>query len=62
MNKTIIRIFGFLVLISPWVYVSGVYKDVFYILAGIVILSATVSIKKKRKSDAESGDKDNSLD
>jgi hypothetical protein len=62
MNKTVIRIFAFLVFASPWVYVSSVYKDVFYIVTGLVILAATISIKKKKKHGDESGDKDSVLD
>lgn len=62
MNKTVIRIFALLVMVSPWVYVSGVFKDVFYILSGLVILAATISIKKKKKNTEESGDKDSVLD
>ena len=49
MNKTLIRIFAFIILISPWIYVSSVYKEVFYIFAGIGILLATVNIEKKKK-------------
>jgi hypothetical protein len=57
MNKIIIRIFAALILCSPFVYVSSVYKDLFLIISGLVILSATITLKKKKKSEDESGDK-----
>lgn len=62
MNKTVIRIFSLLIMISPWIYVSSIYKDVFYLISSVVILSATISIKRKKKSGDESGDKDSVLD
>lgn len=62
MNKTIIRIFSLLIMISPWIYISSIYKDVFYLISGVVILSATISIKRKKKLGDESGDKDSVLD
>jgi hypothetical protein len=49
-------------MVSPWVYVSSVYKDVFYLVTGLVILAATISIKRKKKLGDESGDKDSVLD
>jgi len=51
MNKTLIRLFALAILISPWVYVSSIYKEIFYIFAGIVILGATVNIEKKKKTE-----------
>lgn len=49
MNKTLIRIFASIILISPWIYVSTMYKEVFYIFASIGILLSTVNIEKKKK-------------
>lgn len=49
MNKTLIRILAFIILLSPWIYVSSVYKEVFYIFASIGILLSTVNIEKKKK-------------
>lgn len=51
MNKSIVRVLAILVLISPFFYVSSVYKDVFYILSGLLIAAATVTIKKKKKGE-----------
>ena len=57
MNKNIVRFLAIIILISPWIYVSSLYKDVLFIVCALVLLLATVDISKKKKSS-----QDNTLD
>ncbi len=58
MNKNIIRIASFLILVSPWIYIGSAFKDVVYIALAVVILLCTVDITKKKKQ----GDRDDISD
>jgi hypothetical protein len=49
MNRSLIRTVSILIIISPFILVSSVFTDVFYIIAGVIILGATVDITKKKK-------------
>lgn len=53
MNKFLIRLLAIIITASPWIYISSVYKEVFYAFAGIIILLATVDISKKKKLKKE---------
>ncbi len=51
MNKNLIRLMAFIILISPWLYLGEVLKDVLFIIISIVIIFATVDISKKKKTE-----------
>lgn len=52
MNKKLIRFIALIILISPWIYIGNVYKEIMYISLALIILLATVDINKKKKDEA----------
>lgn len=40
-----------LILISPFVDISDIFKELFYIISALIILGATVDISKKKKQE-----------
>ena len=49
MQKKLIRIISIVLILSPWVYVPTIYKEIFLVVIGIVLLAITIDIKKKIK-------------
>ena len=51
-NKNLIRLFAFIIVMSPWIYLGSTLKDVLAIVCGVVIILATVDISKKKKEES----------
>ena len=41
------RAVAFLLVISPWIFIPGLFKDVVFILAGILLFVSTLDLRKK---------------
>ena len=42
-NRTV----AVLLILSPWIFIPGVFKDVIFILAGILLYVSTLDLRKK---------------
>lgn len=51
MNNNIVRIVAVIILLSPWLYISSIYKDVLFLVLGVVLLLATVDMSKKKNTE-----------
>ena len=49
MQKKLIRIISIVLILSPWIYVPAIYKEIFLFIIGIMLLAITIDIKKKIK-------------
>ena len=36
-----------LLLLSPWIFIPGVFKDVVFVVAGVLLLISTFDLRKK---------------
>lgn len=36
-----------LLLLSPWIFIPGIFKDVVFIIAGILLFVSTLDLRKK---------------
>jgi len=43
------RLIAFIIFFSPWVFVPGVFKDVVFIILGIILFISTLDLSKKVK-------------
>ncbi|MBP9782779.1 MAG: hypothetical protein KBC50_03560 [Candidatus Pacebacteria bacterium] len=43
------RTVAVLLIISPWVYIPGIFKEFIFIVAGILLFVSTLDLKKKPK-------------
>ncbi|MCX6756845.1 MAG: hypothetical protein NTW35_01655 [Candidatus Nomurabacteria bacterium] len=43
------RTIAILLFISPWIFIPGIYKDLFFIIAGILLFVSTLDLKKRPK-------------
>ncbi len=43
------RTIAFLIFFSPWIYVPTVFKEVIFIIAGILLFLSTLDIRKSSK-------------
>lgn len=41
------RTIAFLLVISPWIFIPGLIKDIFFIIAGIFLFISTLDLRKK---------------
>lgn len=41
------RTVAFLLLISPWIFIPGIFKDVIFVLAGVLLFISTLDLRKK---------------
>lgn len=41
------RSVAFLLILSPWIFIPGVFKDIIFILAGILLFISTLDLRKK---------------
>lgn len=41
------RAVAFLLVISPWIFIPGLFKDVIFIIAGILLFVSTLDLRKK---------------
>ena len=44
------RTIAIFLFISPWIFIPGIYKDIFFILAGIFLFVSTLDLKKRQKT------------
>ena len=51
MQKKITRILAIIMILSPWIFVPMIYKDIIFATAGLTLLLSTIDIKKKVKTD-----------
>lgn len=47
MQKKILRIIGLVMILMPFVYIPNIYKEILFVILGVVILGTTIPIKKK---------------
>jgi hypothetical protein len=50
------RTVALLLLISPWIYIPSIYKEIIFIIAGVFLYISTVDIRKKPKVHDEGSD------
>lgn len=41
------RTVAFLLLISPWIFIPGLFKDVVFVIAGVLLFISTLDLRKK---------------
>lgn len=41
------RAVAFLLVISPWIFIPGLFKDVIFIIAGVLLFISTLDLRKK---------------
>lgn len=41
------RTVAFLLVISPWIFVPGIIKDIFFVIAGVFLFISTLDLRKK---------------
>jgi hypothetical protein len=41
------RFVAILLVLSPWIFIPGVFKDVIFIIAGILLFISTLDLRKK---------------
>lgn len=41
------RTIAVLLILSPWIFIPGIFKDVVFILAGILLYISTLDLRKK---------------
>jgi len=51
------RTVAVLILISPWVFIPGVFKDVVFIVAGILLFVSTLDLRKRSRVQEKQDDK-----
>ena len=49
-NTRLQRIIAVLLLVSPWIYVPIVFKEVLFIVLAFVLYLSTLDLKKKRET------------
>lgn len=47
------RTVAIIVLISPWVFIPGVFKDIVFVVAGVFLFLSTVDLKKQKRTTYE---------
>jgi hypothetical protein len=47
------RTVAVLLIISPWIFVPGIFKDVVFIIAGVLLFVSTLDLRKKAIHHAE---------
>lgn len=45
------RTIAFFMLISPWIYIPSVFKEVFFIACAIFLFVSTLDLKKKQRAN-----------
>jgi hypothetical protein len=41
------RFVAVLLILSPWIFIPGVFKDIVFIIAGILLFVSTLDLRKK---------------
>ncbi len=47
------RTVAVLLIVSPWIFVPGIFKDVVFIIAGVLLFVSTLDLRKKAIHHAE---------
>jgi hypothetical protein len=51
MNTRPQRFIALLLIISPWLYVPTVFKEVLFIVLGVALFLVTIDLRKKKKEE-----------
>ena len=43
------RTVALLLILSPWIFIPGIFKDIFFIVVGILLFVSTFDIRKKQQ-------------
>lgn len=41
------RFVAFLLILSPWIFIPGLFKDIVFILAGVLLFVSTLDLRRK---------------
>lgn len=41
------RTVAFLLVLSPWIFIPGLFKDIIFIIAGILLFVSTLDLRKR---------------
>ena len=41
------RFVAVLLVVSPWIFIPGVFKDIIFIIAGVLLFISTLDLRKK---------------
>jgi len=44
------RLVAILLILSPWIFIPGILKDVIFIIAGVFLLISTLDLRRKAAS------------
>lgn len=56
------RAIAIIVFLSPWIFVSGVFKDILFVLSGILLFVSTFDLKKRPRINFEDPHEENHLE
>jgi hypothetical protein len=45
------RVIAFIILISPWIYLPTVFKEIIFIALAVILYLSTISLYKKHKTE-----------
>jgi hypothetical protein len=48
MKKKTLRIIAIILILSPWIYLSSVIKDIVFIILGLILFVTTINFKKSK--------------
>jgi hypothetical protein len=51
------RTVAVLILISPWVFIPGIFKDVVFIVAGVLLFVSTLDLRKRSRVQEKQDDR-----
>lgn len=51
------RTVAVLILISPWIFIPGIFKDVVFIIAGVLLFVSTLDLRKRTRTHEKQDDK-----
>lgn len=51
------RTVAVLILISPWVFIPGIFKDVVFIVAGVLLFVSTLDLRKRSRIQEKQDDR-----
>ena len=43
------RTVAVLIFISPWIFIPGIFKDIVFIIAGVLLFVSTLDLRKRHK-------------
>ncbi len=51
------RTVAVLILISPWIFIPGIFKDVVFIVAGVLLFVSTLDLRKRSRIQEKQDDR-----